>query len=94
MSTDLVPEGFAPYHLVQLDTPALTCWGRSYDPGVLVATLDFLRKHFPENEWGILCDGGLLDDARIERKPFAPPGDCDLRTSEPKFKLKVLRRAA
>jgi hypothetical protein len=92
MSADQLPPDFAPYHLVRLDTPRAQGAGRFYDLGICAASLDFIRRHCPEGEWGILSDGGLVDDTKIKRTPMRGlPVDLNF-TSAPPFKL--LRKAA
>ncbi len=96
MNADQLPEGFAPYHLVCLDPVRVFCIGRYYDLGICATDLDHARRVVPEKSWGILSDGGLLDDMKITRK-IAWPSPFDLRTaSSPPMlaKFKIVRKAA
>lgn len=85
-------EEFAPYHIVRTDVPRAQGMGKFYDLGVAAATLDFLRRQFPDQEYCILDDGGVIDDSRIVRKATDTLGTVATFKRLPN--LKIVRRAA
>ena len=92
MSSDQLPPDFAPYHLVRLDLPRVQGAGKFFDLGIAATSLDFMRRLLPECEWGILTDGGLLDDTKIRRKPLSDLSHELTTAAGPTFR--VVRRAA
>ena len=64
----------APFHVVRTDLPRAECAGLFSDAGIAASTLDYLRLHFPEHKWAIVCAAGIVDDTTIRRKPLSPTG--------------------
>lgn len=62
MSIDQLPPDFAPYHMVRLDLPQVQCLGRYYSRKLALADLNYNRRAFPDYTWGVLYDGGLLEE--------------------------------
>ena len=97
MSVHELPPNWAPYHIVRTDLPRVQCGGKFHDLSIAASTLDFMRAHFPHQEWGILSDGGLLDDSKLPRSN-SPLDDTDYvfkslgGPRKPTFK--ILRKAA